>query len=61
MQKVKHYFHFFYFKCDLIGAPEESQLYRQEDFLAVALNPSSEVSFSTLCAYQYDRQLSKHF
>ena len=55
MQKVKHYFHFFYFKCDLIGAPENTVC------PTVTLNPSSEVSFSTLCAYQYDRQLSKHF
>ncbi len=25
---------------DVLGTPEESQLYRQEDFPAVALNPS---------------------
>ena len=28
---------------DVLGTPEESQLYRQEDFPAVALNPSPTI------------------
>jgi hypothetical protein len=52
MQIVKHFLQLFlnFFRGDslvcsrslvvLFGTPEESQLYRQEDFPAVALNPS---------------------